>query len=85
MPTSIRVHSGNLNLALPAGVPDALSSILMLGASEAPRRPLGTYRTASKGGRSISMKKVGDGYRKLEEMYPGRIVGIVGGRSIEGS
>jgi len=28
-------------------------------------------------------QKVEDGYRKLEEMYPGRIVGIDGGRAIE--
>ncbi|MHB1325554.1 MAG: dTMP kinase [Thermoleophilia bacterium] len=28
-------------------------------------------------------QKVEDGYRKLEEMYPGRIVGLDGGRSVE--
>ena len=28
-------------------------------------------------------QKVEDGYRKLEEMYPGRIVGIDGGRALE--
>ena len=75
----------DLNLGATGGLMPDLTFVFHLDVAASRERLAGrgTAEDRIEGEPLTFHQKVEDGYRKLEEMYPGRIVGIDGGRSVE--